>query len=79
MSKAFASTADVAEKKASFILGSGLAPTGEFLTALYGSVGESAVKGLALTEVFDRCNHAIRPQFCNFDPCQSFNAVRAYN
>lgn len=44
MSKAFASTADAAEKKASFILASGLAPTGELLTALYSSVGESGSK-----------------------------------
>ncbi len=56
--------------------------TRHFLTTLYGSVSESAAKGLSLKEAFDRCNEAMRPRFGNFaifDHCQPFNVARAYD
>jgi glyoxylase-like metal-dependent hydrolase (beta-lactamase superfamily II) len=63
-------------------VGDALDLTRDFLTALYGSVSESAAKGLSLKEAFDRCNEAMRPRFGNFaifDHCQPFNVARAYD
>ncbi|MBP7064299.1 MBL fold metallo-hydrolase [Ferrovibrio sp.] len=60
----------------------GLALTRDFLTTLYGSVSESAAKGLSLKDAFDRANAAMAPRFGNFaifDHCQPFNVARAYD
>lgn len=60
----------------------GLALTRDFLTTLYGSVSESAAKGLSLKDAFDRANAAMVPRFGNFaifDHCQPFNVARAYD
>lgn len=63
-------------------VGDALDLTRDFLTTLYGSVAESAAKGLGLKEAFDRANDAMRPRFGNFaifDHCQPFNVARAYD
>lgn len=60
----------------------GLALTRDFLTTLYGSVSESAARGLSLKDAFDRANAAMAPRFGNFaifDHCQPFNVARAYD
>ncbi|MEL3891634.1 MBL fold metallo-hydrolase [Ferrovibrio sp. MS7] len=63
-------------------VGDGLKLTRDFLTTLYGSVAESAAKGLPLKDAFDRANAAMAPRFGNFaifDHCMPFNVARAYD
>jgi glyoxylase-like metal-dependent hydrolase (beta-lactamase superfamily II) len=60
----------------------GIALTRDFLTTLYGSVSESAARGLSLKEAFDRSREAMDPKFGDFaiyEHCQPFNVARAYD
>jgi len=60
----------------------GLEMTRDFLRTLYGSVEQSALKGLGLKEAYDRAYEAMQPRFGNFaifDHCMPFNVARAYD
>jgi glyoxylase-like metal-dependent hydrolase (beta-lactamase superfamily II) len=60
----------------------GVALTRDFLTTLYGSVAESAARGLGLKEAFDRSRQVMDPKFGDFaiyEHCQPFNVARAYD
>jgi glyoxylase-like metal-dependent hydrolase (beta-lactamase superfamily II) len=60
----------------------GIALTRDFLTTLYGSVQDSAVKGLSLKEAFDAARLAMDPKFSSFaiyEHCLPFNVARAYD
>ncbi|MEJ8572904.1 MBL fold metallo-hydrolase [Microbaculum marinum] len=60
----------------------GIALTRDFLTTLYGSVSESAARGLSLKEAYDRSREAMDPRFGDFaiyEHCQPFNVARAYD
>jgi hypothetical protein len=59
-----------------------IALTRDFLTTLYGSVSESAARGLSLKEAFDRSREVMDPKFAKFaiyEHCQPFNVARAYD
>jgi len=60
----------------------GIALTRDFLTTLYGSVSESAARGLSLKEAFDKSREVMDPKFGEFaiyEHCQPFNVARAYD
>ena len=60
----------------------GIHLTRDFLSTLYGSVHESAAKGLSLREAFARANTTMGPRFGKFaifDHCMPFNVARAYD
>ena len=60
----------------------GIALTRDFLTTLYGSVSESAARGLSLKEAFDKSREGMDPKFGEFaiyEHCQPFNVARAYD
>jgi glyoxylase-like metal-dependent hydrolase (beta-lactamase superfamily II) len=60
----------------------GIALTRDFLTTLYGSVQDSAVKGLSLKEAFDAARLTMDPKFSCFaiyEHCLPFNVARAYD
>lgn len=59
-----------------------IALTRDFLTTLYGSVSESAARGLGLKEAFERAGAVMDPKFGDFaiyEHCQPFNVARAYD
>jgi glyoxylase-like metal-dependent hydrolase (beta-lactamase superfamily II) len=63
-------------------VGDGVRLTRDFLSTLYGSVSESAAKGLSLREAFARANDAMAPRFGDFaifEHCMPFNVARAYD
>jgi glyoxylase-like metal-dependent hydrolase (beta-lactamase superfamily II) len=63
-------------------VGDGIRLTRDFLSTLYGSVSESAAKGLTLRDAFARANEAMAPRFGNFaifEHCMPFNVARAYD
>jgi glyoxylase-like metal-dependent hydrolase (beta-lactamase superfamily II) len=63
-------------------VGDGIRLTRDFLSTLYGSVSESAAKGLTLRNAFARANEAMAPRFGNFaifEHCMPFNVARAYD
>ena len=60
----------------------GVALTRDFLTTLYGSVAQSAARGLPLKAAFDACREVMDPQFRSFaiyEHCMPFNVARAYD
>jgi glyoxylase-like metal-dependent hydrolase (beta-lactamase superfamily II) len=60
----------------------GVALTRDFLTTLYGSVAQSAARGVPLKEAFDRCREVMDPKFQRFaiyEHCMPFNVARAYD
>jgi glyoxylase-like metal-dependent hydrolase (beta-lactamase superfamily II) len=60
----------------------GIALTGDFLSALYGSVQESVSKGRSLKEAFDAARQVMDPKFASFaiyEHCMPFNVSRAYD
>jgi len=63
-------------------VGDGIRLTRDFLSTLYGSVSESAAKGLALRAAYARANAAMAPRFGDFaifEHCMPFNVARAYD
>jgi len=63
-------------------VGDGIRLTRDFLATLYGSVSESAAKGLTLRDAFARANEAMAPRFGDFaifEHCMPFNVARAYD
>jgi len=60
----------------------GIALTRDFLTTLYGSVEQSAARGIPLKDAFDACREAMDPKFRDFaiyEHCMPFNVARAYD
>ena len=60
----------------------GIVLTRDFLTTLYGSVAQSAARGLPLKDAFDRCREVMDPKFQRFaiyEHCMPFNVARAYD
>ena len=60
----------------------GIALTRSFLTTLYGSVAQSAARGLSLKEAFEGCRAVMDPKFRSFaiyEHCLPFNVARAYD
>jgi len=60
----------------------GIALTRDFLTTLYGSVAQSAARGLSLKDAFDGCREVMDPKFRSFaiyEHCLPFNVARAYD
>jgi glyoxylase-like metal-dependent hydrolase (beta-lactamase superfamily II) len=63
-------------------VGEAIALTRDFLATLYGSVAESAARGLSLKDAFARCREAMDPRFGGFaiyEHCLPFNVARAYD
>ena len=60
----------------------GVALTRDFLTTLYGSVAQSAARGVPLKDAFDACREVMDPKFRSFaiyEHCMPFNVARAYD
>ena len=60
----------------------GIALTRDFLSTLYGSVAQSAARGMPLKEAFERCREVMDPKFSSFaiyEHCMPFNVARAYD
>lgn len=60
----------------------GVELTRDFLTTLYGSVSQSAARGLSLKDAFDKQREVMDPKFSEFaiyEHCQPFNVARAYD
>jgi glyoxylase-like metal-dependent hydrolase (beta-lactamase superfamily II) len=60
----------------------GIHMTREFLSTLYGSVGDSVAKGRSLKEAFDAARAVMDPKFSSFaiyEHCMPFNVSRAYD
>ncbi|CAA9316816.1 MAG: MBL-fold metallo-hydrolase superfamily [uncultured Microvirga sp.] len=63
-------------------VGEGIALTRDFLMTLYGSVQDSAMRGLSLKEAFDAARRVMDPKFASFaiyEHCLPFNVARAYD
>ena len=60
----------------------GINMTSDFISTLYGSVGDSVAKGRSLKDAFDFARLAMDPKFKTFaiyEHCLPFNVARAYD
>ena len=64
------------------LVAEGINMTSDFISTLYGSVGDSVAKGRSLKDAFDFARLAMDPKFKTFaiyEHCLPFNVARAYD